>query len=102
MAQTIVVQPGDYRFTAWLKTDGITTDEGVRFCLSDVESPERLHKQTEATRGTNDWREIRQDIAVPPHTNLIEVAVCRLPSLKFDNKIGGTVWIDAVSVKRVK
>jgi hypothetical protein len=102
VVQAVVVTPGTYRFSAWLKTDGITTDQGVRFSIVDAEQQQRLSLETEMVRGTNDWMEMRSDLVVPAHTNLVNISVCRRPSGKFENKIGGTVWIDAVLLTRTK
>jgi hypothetical protein len=100
VAQTVVVTPGIYRLTVWVKTDEITTDQGVRFSMVDAEAPERLDLETDMVRGTNDWMELRGDLVVPAHTNVVNLSVCRRPSTKFENKISGTVWIDAVSLIR--
>jgi hypothetical protein len=102
VVQAVVVTPGTYRFSAWLKTDGVTTDEGVRLSIVDAEQSQRLSLETEMVRGTNDWMEMRSDVVVSAHTNLVNVSVCRRPSGKFENKISGTVWIDAVSLIRTK
>jgi hypothetical protein len=102
VAQTVVVAPGTYRFSAWLKTDEITTDQGVRFSIVDAEAPQRFNLETEMVRGTNEWMELHSDLAVPAHTNLVNISVCRRPSEKFENKISGTVWIDAVSLIRTR
>jgi hypothetical protein len=37
---------------------------------------------------------------VRPATRVVEVRVVRTPSLKFDNKLGGTVWIDGLVLRR--
>jgi hypothetical protein len=34
-------------------------------------------------------------------TQLIEVQLSREPSLKFDNKIRGTLWLDGVTLERL-
>jgi tetratricopeptide (TPR) repeat protein len=101
LSETAVVTPGRYTFSAWLKTDVITTDEGVRFCIADAESPANLSIQSEVTRGTVDWTEVRILLTVPPATHILNISLCRNPSLKFDSKIAGKVWIDSVSLKRL-
>jgi hypothetical protein len=50
--------------------------------------------------GTSDWVELEQSLAVSGSSRLIEVAVTRTPSLKFDSKVAGTIWIDDVSLER--
>ena len=101
VVQTIVTSAGNYRFSAWVKTEGITTDQGLRFCLVDAESPQKLNVEMESISGTTGWVEVHRELAVPAQTNLLNLTVCRLPSLKFENKISGTAWIDAVSMSRI-
>jgi tetratricopeptide (TPR) repeat protein len=96
-AQTAVVSHGRYRLSAWLKTEGVTSDQGVALCVTDAESPERLTGKTEALLGTNPWTEIHADFSVPPQTNLIKVSVCR-ESSRYFSRIAGTAWIDAVAL----
>jgi hypothetical protein len=99
-AQIAVVSQGRYRLSAWLKTDGVTSDQGVALCVADAESPERLTKQTEPLLGTNAWTEIQTDFSVPPQTTLIEISVCRQRS-KYYTGLAGTAWVDAVSLTPV-
>jgi tetratricopeptide (TPR) repeat protein len=99
-AQTVVVSPGRYRLSAWLKTEDITSDQGLALCVTDTESPERLTKQTEPLLGTNAWTEIQTDFSVPPQTNLIDISVCRRRS-KYYSALAGTAWVDAVSLTPV-
>ncbi len=98
--QTAVVQPGTYRFTAWLKTDNVTTNEGVRVCFCDAEEITRAQAESDALTGTHDWTEIRKTLTIPPATRLLRIGLCRHPSQKFDNKIAGTAWLDDVSLVR--
>jgi hypothetical protein len=100
VVQTVVVTPGTYRLSVWVKTEEITTDQGVRFSIVDAEAPQRLDLETDMVRGTNDWMELRGDLVVPADTNLVNISLCRRPSEKFENKITGTVWVDAVSLVR--
>jgi tetratricopeptide (TPR) repeat protein len=99
-AQTAVVSQGRYRLSAWLKTEGVTSDQGVALCVTDAESPERLTKETEPLLGTNAWTEIQTDFFVPLKTNLIDISVCRQRS-KYYSGIAGAVWVDAVSLRPV-
>ena len=100
VTQTVIAASGNYRLSAWLKTEGITTDQGVRFCIQDAESNQRLSFETDPIRGTNDWMEVAGYFTVPPQTNLLNLSICRLPSLRFDSKVSGTVWIDGVTLAR--
>ena len=102
LSQWAVVTSGRYAFAAWLKTEVITTDEGVRFCVADPDAPANLSAQSESTRGTTGWTEVRMQVTVPPATQLVKISLCRQPSLKFDSKISGKAWVDGVSLSRMR
>lgn len=96
VSETTCVRPGPMRFRAFVRTAQITTDQGVGFRIFDPESPAHLDMHTEHILGTTDWRPLQLAFVVPPDTHLLVVQVCRSPSLKFDNSIAGTAWIDDV------
>jgi len=100
VSETAFVKPGKYRFEAWVRTDHLTTDEGVGFRVLDPAAPSALDVRTERLTGTNDWKRIERVFDVGPKTQLILIQVVRQPSLKFDNKIAGAVWIDSVKLTR--
>jgi hypothetical protein len=94
--QRAVVDARHWMFQARIRTDGITTDEGIRFHIFDAEAPQRLDVRTGALSGTQDWTSITANFIVTPVTHLIEIRTERNPSLKLDSKIHGTAWVDAV------
>jgi len=101
IAQRAFVAPGRYRFDAYIRTQEITTDQGIGFHVFDPEAPNRVDVSTELLTGTNDWTRIERIILVPAQTKLIQIQVIRQPSLKFDNNLSGTAWIDSVKLSPV-
>jgi hypothetical protein len=99
--QKAFVKPGNYRFEAFVRTQGITTDRGIGFHIFSEEKLNRVDVRTEQLTGTNDWKKMEQVIRVPHDTQLLTIQVIREPSLKFDNQIGGTAWIDTVRLVRL-
>ncbi|HWR53008.1 MAG TPA: tetratricopeptide repeat protein [Bryobacteraceae bacterium] len=97
--QRASVRPGVWRFEARLRTEAITTDQGVGFRVLDADSEERLQAQTERLTGTHGWTRLGTEISVGRSTKSVLVQLIRWPSWKFDNKLGGTVWVDAVSLR---
>lgn len=96
LLQYVLVRPNTrYRFSAYLRTDAITTDSGPRFQIFDVYSMKML-AETENAVGTSGWTEQRIEFKTPADTSLLLIRVARPASEKFDNKIRGTVWIDKV------
>ena len=100
--QTARVHPGPHRLCARIRTQDITTVEGVRLCIIDPESPARLDFKTTPVSGTHPWTLIDEPIRVPQGTEIVTVEICRLPSTKFDNKIAGEAWVDSVSLTRAE
>jgi O-antigen ligase len=98
VSQTIFLKPGRYRFDAYVRTERLTTDEGIGFHILDPAASSRLDVMTKRLTGSNDWKKIEQVFDIRPQTKLIQIRVVRQPSLKFDNDISGTVWIDTVKV----
>jgi tetratricopeptide (TPR) repeat protein len=99
VSQTVVVEPGVYRFRAFVKTRDITTDQGVRFRIADALAPARLEVITEGFTLTHDWTEVEQLVRLGAATHLVTVQVVRQASMKFDNKIRGTAWVDDVTLE---
>ena len=70
--------------------------------IVDAEQSSRVDLTTELIAGTTDWKRIEQIVRVPHDTRLLAVQVVRPRSLKFDSLIGGTAWIDDVSLARIE
>lgn len=96
--EQVIVEPGRYWFQAWIRTEAITTNEGLRFRIADAQNPSRLDVVTEAAAGTRGWTEMTAAVTVAPATHLLQVTVTRRPSLKFDSKIKGKAWVDDVEL----
>jgi hypothetical protein len=101
VSQMAVLKPGAYRFQACVRTDSVTTDQGIRFRIVDAEAPARLDLTTGQFTGTTAWTRIKQRFVVPRGTRIVQVQVVRQESMKIDNKVGGTAWIDGVKLARM-
>lgn len=98
VSETTIVSAGTYRIEYFIKTDNITTNEGVRLHVYDPEHSGQLDVLTDASTGTNDWEQKSAIFTVKPQTRIVRVEIVRLPSRKFDNKIAGAAWIDGVKI----
>lgn len=98
--QYVPVEPNHtYRLTAYMKTDGITTDSGPRMEVRDAYNPARLDKFTDQVTGTTDsWTPLSLTFTTGPKTDLITINVARLASQEFINQISGKFWVDDVSL----
>ena len=100
-SQLAFVKPGPYRFHAFIRSEGLTTDQGIRFRISDAEAPARLDVIFGQFTGSRPWSAVEHAFVVSPETRLLQVQVIRKPSLKFDNKVGGTAWIDELRLEPI-
>ena len=98
VSQRVFLPRGAYRFEAFVRTAGITTDEGVGFRVLDTRSSNRPMIETERITGTTDWKKLEGTLVVDAPVKLVEIQVVRRQSLRFDSLIAGTAWIDQVSL----
>ena len=97
--QVVLVSPRTrYRFRAFLRTNQVSTNSGIRFEIVDPKNDRDLHVLTPNETGTEAWTLEELDFTTGPRTQLIQVRAIRRPSERLDNKISGTVWIDDVAV----
>jgi hypothetical protein len=98
--QTARVDPGPHRLLAWIRTQDITTTEGIRLRVFDPENPARLDYRTNSIVGSHGWSPIVELIEVPAQTNLVTVEVFRAPSAGVEGRISGSAWVNGVSLTR--
>jgi hypothetical protein len=95
----LVLPKHRYRLFAYMKTEGITTDSGPRMEVWDAYDPGTLNQFSEALTGTSSgWQPLSIDFKTGPKTRLLAVAVARVPSEEFKNKIAGRFWVDDVTL----
>jgi hypothetical protein len=86
-----------YQFHAEMKTEGITTESGVQFLITD---PNRhaINVVTENFTGSHSWTAVDTDFTTGPSTHFLLVQLHRLPSRLFENKLSGTIWVGDVQL----
>ena len=99
--QDTVVTPGQWRLRAFLKLDGITTDQGVSLRIYDPAQPARLDARTDGRTGSMPWNEVERDFVVGPETKLVRVEIMRGLSRRIDSKIAGRAWVDSVDLSPI-
>jgi tetratricopeptide (TPR) repeat protein len=99
LLQLCPVEPDrHYHFAAFTRLEQISTDSGIRFALYDTFHPAALQILTPNSVGSRPWSLVEADLVTGPETHLLTIALRRLPSWRFDNKLHGTVWVDDVSL----
>jgi hypothetical protein len=101
LSQTACLSPGQYRFRAWVQTAEITTDQAPYFQIHDRDSRGIVDVNTPQLRNLGDWTALEAKFAVALEATPVVIEIRRDPSLKFDNKISGTLWIDDMTLERV-
>jgi hypothetical protein len=100
--QLVPVEPATrYRFTARVRTRGITSDSLPQFLLRDARDGRLLRVATAPVPGTTVWTELSVEFRTSPATRLIDVRLVRPASRKFNGNIGGTLWVDDVRVTAI-
>jgi tetratricopeptide (TPR) repeat protein len=97
--ELVPVEPStEYRFQAYLRTKDITTESGMRFEIVDPQHPQEGNFLTPDLTGTNPWTVVRVAVKSSADTHVLDVRLRRFPSRLFDNKLGGSVWVDDVTL----
>jgi tetratricopeptide (TPR) repeat protein len=98
-AQYVAVGPScALHFHAWIRTEGITTESGMRFSIVDPWHSNEVNVVTENLTGSNPWTAVDADVTTGTDTHFLIVRLLRPPSRLFENKLSGIVWIADVSL----
>lgn len=97
--QFVPVQPQTtYHFHAYMRTQDITTESGLRFSIIDPNHPSAVSVLTENLTGTHPWNAQDANVTTGPETHFLLVRLFRSQSRLFDNRLSGTVRIAGVSL----
>jgi hypothetical protein len=93
------VQPGTpYRFSAWVRTQELTTNQGVRFRLFWRENSQPASLDTPDLHGTQPWTKIEMPWIAGKDVHDVRVCISRNPSDDLNTRIQGTAWVDDVAL----
>jgi hypothetical protein len=87
-----------YRFSAWVRTRALTTDQGVRFGLVPMGDPRARGSVTRDIRGSEPWTRIEMPWTAEKDVHGVRICVVRYASEKLDNGIQGAAWVDDVAL----
>jgi tetratricopeptide (TPR) repeat protein len=94
-----IVQPSTtYRFSGWIKSQKITTDQGIAFRLRSVDSNFAPVTNTRQVVGTNPWTLVDQSWSSGPDVHRVRICVIRDASEDPDVRISGFAWVDDVNL----
>jgi len=95
-----VFAPGNYVLDFYVKTDDLSTDQRPYFSITgypDAKGASGISKQFNAT---TDWIKKSVPFTVAPNCNAVQLSLHRDKSMKLDNQIKGTVWLDGFVIHR--
>jgi hypothetical protein len=95
----VPVQPSTaYRFSAWVKTRALTTDQGIRLQLHSLGTRDTSTAFTRELHGTAPWTPIDLPWTSGKDVQELQVCLVRFPSEEVQGKIQGTAWVDDVAL----
>jgi tetratricopeptide (TPR) repeat protein len=89
----------NYHLSAWVRTQALTTDQGIRLALnsySDSHAADSI--VTPDVQGTQAWTRIESPWTSGKDVRYARVCVVRSTSGKFDSQISGSAWVDDVAL----
>lgn len=94
----VVSSGAAYRFSAWIRPEGLTTNQGIRFQFKTIVSGVQRFAATTDAHGSEPWTNITYSWTAPQDASLVQVCIVRGVSDDPDGDIQGTAWVDDVSL----
>ena len=85
-----------YEFSAWIKSENLTTSSGPRLAISDAYSGANLLLMDDVL-DTHPWHRVAGTFQVPAGTELVVTQITRAPA---NTKIKGRLWVDDLRLER--
>ncbi len=101
VSQQLILEPeAAYRLTAVLRSEELTTDQGVFIEVYSRDPNGRL-VSTEPVLGSTDWTLFEAEFTMPEGSGLAMIRLRRLSSQQIDNRLRGKVFLDSVKIEQV-
>jgi hypothetical protein len=89
----------NYHLSAWVRTQALTTDQGIRLALSSYSDARAASSiVTPDVQGTQPWTRIESPWTSGKDVRYARVCVVRYTSAKLDSQIHGSAWVDDVAL----
>jgi len=99
VCHNIAPEPGKrYLLSAWVKTQSLTSSEGVRLQIFVFTPTNNETMTTEEIHGTQPWKQLQLAWVAPPGGGFGSVCVKRNMSDMPESDIQGAAWLDDVSM----
>jgi tetratricopeptide (TPR) repeat protein len=97
-AETFVDPGATYRFSGWVKTRKLTTEQGISFRLRSFGDHDPSFVTTREFHGTMPWTLVDMPWTAGDDVHRVEICVGRDPSDNPDVRISGNAWVDDVNL----
>ena len=99
VCHTVIVDPGkSYQLSAWIRTKGLTTDQGLRLVLYSNSKGKMSAVFTPDIHGDEPWTPVSLLWTAPPDVHTALVCVARNQSESSDGEVAGLAWVDDVAL----
>lgn len=102
IAERVAVTPGHYRLEGYVRTSAITSDQGIRLRVFGGSSTKNIQAETATVTGSESWRRLETEFEVPEEIRELDVRIARKKSIRIDNQLTGTAWIDSLRLIRLR
>jgi putative inorganic carbon (HCO3(-)) transporter len=101
--QQVIVTPGTYRFSAAVRTQELSSADGIFFHITGGDRASRVDVQSAQSTGTTSWHTINSEVIVPEGVSQIRIQIARRPGPRAaeEGDLKGTAWVDAVTLSKV-
>lgn len=97
--QFVPVQPRTaYRLSAYIRTESLTTDSGIRLIVLHPGGPGTPDVFSDNSNRSQPWTLTEMQFTSGPEAGVIEIHLWRFPSAKLESKIRGSAWVDDVAL----
>ena len=97
--QTLILDPGRYRFSGQVRMDDLRNARGMRFALYCYRPGSGLLAQSPLFSGTSDWKRFSVDFEVPPQLCEYQTLQFELPARSnIERRIEGSIWLDDLDI----
>ncbi len=87
-----------YLFSGWVKTRSLSSDQGIRFQLHPLGTPDTSSAFTPEVHGSVGWTLLELPWSSTKDVQELQLCIVRLPSQEAENKIRGIAWVDDVAL----
>jgi len=96
----IVPAPDTYRLSFYARSVDLSSDEGPYLEVIDAINGKVL-ASTEAIAASTPWQAYQQTLRVEEGTHKLLLRVSRRRSLRLDNRLSGTIWLDGFVLQKI-